>query len=152
MENFDVIVIGGGPGGYVAAVRSSQLGFKTALVEKEHLGGTCLNWGCIPTKSLLRNGEVAHLLTKGRAYGFSFDNLIVDYSVAHKRSRSVVTRQNKRVAFLMKNNAVKLFEGIAKLKNSTEVIIDPSGEVISGKSIILATGAKSRALPAGTTW
>ena len=79
MKNFDVVVIGGGPGGYVAAVRASQLGFTTALVEKESLGGTCLNWGCIPTKSLLRNAEVAHLLGKGRNFGFSFDNLELDY-------------------------------------------------------------------------
>lgn len=147
MKNFDVIVIGGGPGGYVAAVRASQLGLTTALVEKESLGGTCLNWGCIPTKSLLMNAEVAHFLGKGRNFGFKFDNLELDYGVAHSRSRKVVMRQTKRVAFLIKNNNISLFEGTAKFKSDTEIEIDPSGEVISGKSIIIAAGAKTRALP-----
>lgn len=147
MKNFDVIVIGGGPGGYVAAVRASQLGYTTALVEKESLGGTCLNWGCIPTKSLLRNAEVAHLLGKGRNYGFTFDNLKLDYGVAHSRSRSVVKRQTKRVTFLIKNNNITLFAGAARFKNANEVEIEPSGEVIRGTSIIIAAGAKPRALP-----
>ena len=98
MDSYDVIVIGGGPGGYVAAARAAQLGMKTSLVEKEALGGTCLNWGCIPTKSLLQNAEVIHLLSRGRAFGFSFDNLVVDYALAHKRSRQVVVRQNRRIA------------------------------------------------------
>ena len=147
MEQFDVIVIGGGPGGYVAAVRASQLGMKTALVEKEQLGGTCLNWGCIPTKTLLRNAEVIHLLSKGRSFGFTFDNLNVDYAIAHKRSRSVVSRQTKRVAFLMKNNNVTVFEGAGVLKNATQVGIEPSGQTLSGKHIIIATGSKTRALP-----
>jgi len=84
MESYDVMVISGGPGGYVAAVRARQLGLKTALVEKEHMGGTCLNWGCIPTKSLLHNAEVIHQLSRGKAYGFKFDNLVIDYSTAHK--------------------------------------------------------------------
>lgn len=147
MENFDVVVIGGGPGGYVAAVRASQLGFKTALVEKESLGGTCLNWGCIPTKSLLRNAEIVNLLSKGRTYGFSFDNLSVDYGAAHKRSRKVVSRQTKRIAFLLKNFNITHFVGSAKLSNNQEVVIEPTGQKISAKSIILATGAKSRQLP-----
>jgi dihydrolipoamide dehydrogenase len=88
MKEFDVVVIGGGPGGYVAAVRASQLGLGTALIEKEHLGGVCLNWGCIPTKSLLRNAEVIHSLTKGRIFGFHFENLAVDYAEALRRSRT----------------------------------------------------------------
>ena len=112
MKDFDVVVIGGGPGGYVAAVRASQLGLKVALVEKEHLGGVCLNWGCIPTKSLLRNAEVIHLLSKGKAFGFKFDNLSVDYGEAHKRSRSVVTRQTKRISILMKNHHIAVYDGI----------------------------------------
>lgn len=147
MQTFDVIVIGGGPGGYVAAVRSAQLGFSTALIEKESLGGTCLNWGCIPTKSLLHNAEVAHLLTKGRTYGFKFDNLTLEYAAAHKRSRSVVKRQTKRIDFMMKSNKVTVFDGLASFKSSNEVILAPSGEVISAKSIIIATGARSRTLP-----
>jgi len=147
MDQYDVIVIGGGPGGYVAAVRASQLGMKTALVEKEHLGGTCLNWGCVPTKSLLRNAEVIHLLSKGRTFGFQFDNLRIDYPAAHKRSRSVVSRQTKRVAFLMKNNGIAVFEGSGRLQTAHEVIIEPSGETISGRHIIVATGARARPLP-----
>ena len=147
MKNFDVIVIGGGPGGYVAAVRASQLGLTTALIEKDNLGGTCLNWGCIPTKSLLQNAEIANLLTKGRTYGFSFDNLTLDYATAHKRSRGIVKRQTKRVEFLMKNNNITLFDGTAKLKNAHEVEISPSGEIVTGKYIIIAAGTQPRALP-----
>lgn len=147
MEHFDVIVIGGGPGGYVAAVRAGQLGMKTALVEKEHLGGICLNWGCVPTKSLLRNAEVVHLLSKGRAFGFEFDNLRIDYAAAYKRSRSVVSRQTKRVAFLMKNNGIAVYDGTGTLKSDHEVAIEQSGQTISGKHIIVATGAKTRPLP-----
>jgi dihydrolipoamide dehydrogenase len=147
MENFDVIVIGGGPGGYVAAVRSSQLGLKTALVEKEHLGGTCLNWGCIPTKVLLRNAEVIHLLSKGRGFGFAFENLSIDYEVAYKRSRSVVSRQTKRVELLMKKYQISVFEGSACLKSEHEISIAPSGTSLSASYLILATGAKPRPFP-----
>ena len=148
MEQYDVIVIGGGPGGYVAAVRCTQLGMKTALVEKEHLGGTCLNWGCIPTKALLRNAEVVHLLSsKGRTYGFSFDNLAVDYAAAHKRSRTVVTRQTKRIAILMKKSGVTVYDGTARFRNSREIEIAPEGTTISAKHFIIATGAKPRSLP-----
>ncbi|MFO7716560.1 dihydrolipoyl dehydrogenase [Desulfosarcina sp.] len=147
MEAFDVIVIGGGPGGYVAAVRAGQLGFKTALVEKEHLGGTCLNWGCIPTKVLLRNAEVIHLLSKGRTFGFNFDNLSIDYEAAYKRSRSIVSRQTKRVALLMKKNGIAVYEGSARLKNEDEVVVEPFGDILTAKSIIVATGAKPRPFP-----
>ena len=89
---YDVIVIGGGPGGYVAAIRAAQLGLKTAVVEREHMGGICLNWGCIPSKALLRNAEVAQLLQRGKDFGFSFENLKLDYEVAYKRSRQVSDR------------------------------------------------------------
>ena len=147
MEKFDVIVLGGGPGGYVAAVRASQIGLKTALVEKEHLGGTCLNWGCIPTKALLRNAEVIHLLSQGRTFGFRVENLSIDYEAAHKRSRSIVTRQAKRVALLMKKNHIAVFEGIGRLKNESEIVVDPSGDILNARSIIIATGAKPRRLP-----
>ncbi len=147
MSKFDVIVIGGGPGGYVAAIKTSQLGFKTALIEKQHLGGVCLNWGCIPTKTLLRNAEVMHLLNEGRTFGFEFDNLSVDYSAAHKRSRRVVSRQTKGIAFLMKKNNITVFDGTASLKNETEVKIQPSGEILQGQHIIIATGAKPRQIP-----
>jgi dihydrolipoamide dehydrogenase len=147
MKEWDVVIIGGGPGGYVAAVRASQLGLKTALVEKESLGGVCLNWGCIPTKSLLRNAEVIHLLSQGRAFGFKFDNLSVDYSEAHRRSRSVVARQARRIHLLMKENNVTVYAGTARLKNDTEVEIEPSGETLGAKHIIVATGARPRELP-----
>ena len=100
MTTYDVTVIGGGPGGYVAAIRAAQLGLKTAIVEKEHLGGVCLNWGCIPSKALLRNAEIANLLTRGKEFGFSFENLKLDYAVAHKRSREVSDRPREGRAVL----------------------------------------------------
>ncbi len=147
MGRYDVIVIGGGPGGYVAAVRASQLGMKTAVVEKEALGGTCLNWGCVPTKALLRNAEVIHLLGKGRAFGFSFDNLEVDYAAAHKRSRSVVKRQTRRVGALMKNNGITVHQGAARFTGADTLVVEPDGIQLQAKHIIIATGAKSRSLP-----
>jgi dihydrolipoamide dehydrogenase len=147
MDSYDVIVIGGGPGGYVAAARAAQLGMKTALVEKEALGGTCLNWGCIPTKALLQNAEVIHLLSRGRAFGFSFDNLVVDYALAHKRSRQVVMRQNRRVAALMKKTGVTIYEGTACFEDAETLMVTPSNITLHGKNIIIATGAASRELP-----
>ncbi len=147
MNNFDVIIIGGGPGGYVAAIRASQLGLKTAVVEQEALGGVCLNWGCIPTKSLLRNAEVIHLLSQGRTFGFKFDNLTVDYSAAHKRSRRVSQRLTKGVGFLMKKNKVTVIEGRAVLKSATEVEVQPSGQKLTAKNIIIATGASPQLIP-----
>ena len=147
MDTYDVIVIGGGPGGYVAAARTAQLGMKTALVEKEALGGTCLNWGCIPTKSLLRNAEVIHLLGRGRAFGFSFDNLVVDYASAHKRSRQVVMRQNRRVTALMKSSGVTIYEGKASFLDAETLTVAPSGASLRAGHIIIATGSESRQLP-----
>jgi dihydrolipoamide dehydrogenase len=151
MKRFDCVVIGGGPGGYVAAVRASQLGVHTAVVEKEALGGTCLNWGCVPTKSLLRNAEVIHLLGKGRAFGFSFDNLEVNYAAAHKRSRSVVMRQTRRVGALMKKNGIAVYEGAARFTGADTLVVEPDGTWLQAKHIIIATGAQSRSLP-GTAY
>ncbi len=145
MSNYDTIVIGAGPGGYVAAIRASQLGQKTAIVEKEHLGGVCLNWGCIPTKALLRNAEVINTLQEGKKFGFSFDNLSVDYSVAHKRSRQVSGRLVKGVGFLMKKNKIEVLEGAGHLVSATEVGVN--GETHTAKNIIIATGARARVLP-----
>jgi len=145
MGNYDTIVIGGGPGGYVAAIRASQLGQKTAVVEKEHMGGICLNWGCIPTKSLLRNAEIVNLLGDGKKFGFSFDNLSVDYSVAQKRSRKVSERLVKGVGFLMKKNKIDVIDGFGKLKSATEVEVN--GDVHTAKNIIIATGARARSIP-----
>ncbi|PKN69834.1 MAG: dihydrolipoyl dehydrogenase [Deltaproteobacteria bacterium HGW-Deltaproteobacteria-12] len=147
MKDYDVVIIGGGPGGYAAAVRASQLGLKVALVEKEHLGGVCLNWGCIPTKSLLQNAEVIYLLSKGRAFGFKFDNLSLDYAEAQRRSRSVVSRQARRVSILLKNYGIDVHEGMGRLRNAREVVIEPSGETLKARNIILAGGAKPRPLP-----
>lgn len=145
MSNYDTIVIGGGPGGYVAAIKASQLGQKTAVIEKEHLGGVCLNWGCIPTKSLLRNAEIVNLLKEGKTFGFSFDNLTVDYSVAQKRSRKVSQRLVKGVGFLMKKNNIDVIEGAGKLKSAGEVEVN--GQVYTAKNIIIATGARARSIP-----
>ncbi len=107
MSNYDVIVIGAGPGGYVAAIRAAQLGFKTAIVDKQWLGGVCLNVGCIPSKALLKNADVAHLLReRGKEFGFSFENLNLDFSVAVKRSRQVSDRLVRGIGFLMKKNNI----------------------------------------------
>jgi dihydrolipoamide dehydrogenase len=148
MGNYDTIVIGGGPGGYVAAIKASQLGQKTAVIEKEHLGGICLNWGCIPTKSLLRNAEVINLLQEGKTFGFSFDNLKVDYSAAQKRSRQVSQRLVKGVGFLMKKNNIDVIEGVGKLvgKNQVEV----NGQTHTAPAIIIATGSRARSIPGVT--
>lgn len=148
MANYDVVIIGGGPGGYVAAIRARQLGLKTALVEKEHLGGVCLNWGCIPTKALLHNAEVIRLLDEGKTYGFDFDrdSLKVDYGVAHKRSRQVSGRLVKGVQFLMKKNGVEVFEATGSLKSATEVALS-TGDTLSTRHVILATGARARSIP-----
>ncbi len=148
MPSYDLIVVGGGPGGYVAAIRARQLGMKTAVVEREHMGGICLNWGCIPTKALLHNAEVIRLLGEGKTYGFSFDakSLTIDYAVAQKRSRQVSARLVKGVNFLMKKNAVDVFEASGTLKSAAEVELS-SGETLSAKAIILATGARARSIP-----
>jgi dihydrolipoamide dehydrogenase len=145
MSNYDTLVIGGGPGGYVAAIKASQLGQKTAVIEKQALGGICLNWGCIPTKALLRNAEVANLLKEGKTFGFSFDNLQLDYSVAHKRSRQVSERLVKGIGFLMKKNNIEVIEGFGTLKSATQVEVN--GAVHTAKNIIIATGARPRSIP-----
>lgn len=158
MTTYDVTVIGGGPGGYVAAIRAAQLGLKTAIVEKEHLGGVCLNWGCIPSKALLRNAEIANLLKRGKDFGFSFENLSLDYGVAHKRSRDVSGRLVKGVQFLMKKNKIDVYQGTGKLKDATHIEITSVASapavngtafdgVIESKHIIIATGARARGIP-----
>ena len=149
--SFDVIVIGGGPGGYVAAIRASQLGQKVAVIEREALGGVCLNWGCIPTKSLLRNSELANILTgEAKDFGFSFENLKLDYSVAHKRSRQVSDRLVRGIGFLFKKNGVTHIQGTAKLVGPKQVRVEPSGQLLEAKNIIIATGARPRSLPGMT--
>ena len=145
MSSYDTIVIGGGPGGYVAAIKASQLGQKTAVVEKQHLGGICLNWGCIPTQALLGNAEVIKTLHEGKTFGFSFDNLKIDYSAAQKRSRQVSQRLVKGVGFLMKKNNIDVIDGTARFKSKTELDVD--GTTHTAKNIIIATGARARAIP-----
>ncbi len=151
MSNYDVIVIGAGPGGYVAAIRAAQLGLKTAIVEKEWLGGVCLNVGCIPSKSLLKNAEVAHLLRTGsRTFGFSFDNLTLDFAAAVKRSRQVSNRLTKGVGFLMKKNNIDIHMGTAKLTEVDTVnVTDAEGNAqeLKAKNIIIATGASPFIIP-----
>ncbi len=151
MSEYDVIVIGAGPGGYVAAIRAAQLGLKTAIVDKQWLGGVCLNIGCIPSKSLLKNADVAHTLReRGRELGFSFDNLTLDYSVAVKRSRQVSDRLVKGVGFLMKKNNVDVIMGAAKLTATDTVqVTDKDGgqSEHKAKNIILATGASPSSIP-----
>jgi dihydrolipoamide dehydrogenase len=154
MDTYDVIVIGSGPGGYVAAVRASQLGLKTGIVEKQWLGGVCLNVGCIPSKALLKNAEVAHLLReRGKDFGFSFDNLKLDYPAAVKRSRQVSDRQTRGVNFLMKKYKVDVFmgEGVLTAKDTLKVT-DKDGKAteLKAKNFIIATGATSATIPGVT--
>jgi len=147
MESYDVVVIGAGPGGYVAAIRAAQLGLRTAIVEKEWFGGVCLNVGCIPSKALLRNAEIAHILReRGKDFGFRFKDLVLDYSVAVKRSRQVSQRLVKGVEFLMKKNNITPYIGMAKINRDKIVsIIDKEGNTleITAQNIIIATGASS---------
>lgn len=141
--------MGAGPGGYIAAIRAAQLGLKTAIIDRDQLGGICLNWGCIPTKSLLRNAEVVELLHQGKEYGFSMENLQVDYAAAQKRSRDVSGRLVKGVEFLMKKNNIQVFKGEAELTSPTTLRVEQRNEEhnITAKHIILATGARPRNLP-----
>jgi dihydrolipoamide dehydrogenase len=149
-ENFDVVVIGAGPAGYVAAIRAAQLKQKVAIVDKQWLGGVCLNVGCIPSKSLLKNAEVAYTLReRGKDFGFSFDNLKLDYSVAVKRSRQNSDRLTKGVGFLMRKNGVAVYMGDARLKDKTTVLVTDAEKKVTelvAKNIIVATGA-STAVP-----
>ena len=147
-KQFDVLVIGGGPGGYVAAIRAAQLGLKVAVVEREALGGVCLNWGCIPSKALLRNAELINIIhEQSKDFGFSFDNFSADFKKAFQRSRQVSTRLVKGVGFLMKKNAIEVITGSARLTSPTTVAIEPGGETVTARHIILATGARNRTFP-----
>ncbi len=151
MKEYDVVVIGAGPGGYVSAIRSSQLGLKTAIVEKRFLGGVCLNIGCIPSKALLKNADVAHTLReRGKEFGFSFDNLELDYNAAYERSRKVSDRLVRGVKFLMKKNDIDVHMGTAKLTAKDTVKITPEegdSETLKAKHIIIATGAHPFVIP-----
>ena len=149
MSEYDVVVLGAGPAGYVCAIRASQLGLKTAIVDKQWLGGVCLNVGCVPSKALLKNADVAHTLReRGKELGFSFENLVLDYSVAVKRSRQVSDRLTKGVGFLMKKNQIDVHMGAAKVTaRDTVVVTDAAGATkeLKAKNIVVATGASSAA-------
>lgn len=150
-NQYDVVVLGAGPGGYVAAIRAAQLGLKTAVIEKEYMGGVCLNIGCIPSKALLKNAELAHTLQhRAKEFGFSFDNLHLDYTVAFKRSREVSEKLVKGVSFLMKKNKIDVYMGTGKLTsaNNVRVALNEGGEKdLSASNIIIATGARPRQIP-----
>jgi dihydrolipoamide dehydrogenase len=151
MSDYDVVVIGAGPGGYVAAIRASQLGLKTAVVEKEYLGGVCLNIGCIPSKALLKNAELAHTLReRSKEFGISFENLQLDYSAAVERSRKVSRRLTQGVGFLMKKNNIDVIMGTARLTGKDTVqVTDAQGVVkeLQARNIILATGSYPANIP-----
>jgi dihydrolipoamide dehydrogenase len=149
-RQFDLVVIGGGPGGYVAAIRATQLGMQTALVEREHLGGICLNWGCIPTKALLRSAEIFHLMHNIGDFGFSAKELSYDFAKVIKRSRQVASQLNRGVQHLLKKNKVTVFDGHGRLDGRQTVAVEKAGETtatIRAAHIILATGARARTLP-----
>lgn len=147
-SSFDILVIGGGPGGYVAAIRAAQLGFKTAVVERAHLGGICLNWGCIPTKALLRSAEIYHYMTHAKDYGLSASNVSFDAAAVVARSRAVSKQLNNGVGFLMKKNKITVIDGEAKIaKPGTVTVTGKGAGTYQAKHIIVATGARPRVLP-----
>jgi dihydrolipoamide dehydrogenase len=159
--SFDILVIGSGPGGYVAAIRAAQLGFKTAIVERQYLGGICLNWGCIPTKALLRSAEIYHYMQHAKDYGLSADNVKADPGAVVKRSRAVAERMNSGVTFLMKKNKISVIWGQATVDAPGKVTVKPADSLLAttppkdalgagiyqAKHIIVATGARPRVLP-----
>jgi dihydrolipoamide dehydrogenase len=147
---FDVVIIGSGPGGYVAAIRAAQLGLKAAVVEREHIGGICLNWGCIPTKALLRASEINHLLHNLDQYGFSAKDISFDFKKVIARSRGVADQLSKGVQFLLKKNKVTVVDGAGSLAGKGKVKVEKDGKTVAtleAKHIILATGARARTLP-----
>ena len=148
-DAYDVIVLGSGPGGYVSAIRCAQLGLKTAIVERENLGGICLNWGCIPTKALLRSAEVLHQFKHAKDYGLAADNITADLDAVVKRSRGVASKLNQGVTHLMKKNKITVHMGQGKLiaPGKLEVTSDKGTETLKAKHIVIATGARARELP-----
>ena len=149
-ESYDLIVLGSGPGGYVAAIRASQLGLKTAIIERELLGGICLNWGCIPTKALLRSAEIFHFMHHAKDYGLAADNISADLDAVVKRSRGVAKQLNQGVTHLMKKNKIAVHMGEGKLTGKGKLSVkDKDGKTaeLTAKNIIVATGASARDLP-----
>lgn len=149
-QSYDVVVIGGGPGGYVAAIRAAQLKYKTAVIDKARLGGICLNWGCIPTKALLKNAEIFDRLAHGEEWGVKVDGLEYDFDRIIKRSRGVADQMSKGIDMLMKKNKVTPIQGTARLKSANQVEVDSGDgkkEIIEAKRIIVSTGARPKSLP-----
>ncbi|MCH8064973.1 MAG: dihydrolipoyl dehydrogenase [Chloroflexi bacterium] len=161
MTTYDVAIIGGGPGGYVAAIRAAQLGLKAAVIEEERVGGLCLNWGCIPSKALLWNAELVHLFQESKDFGITYDALHIDMGAAIDRSRKVVDRMVQGVEFLLKKNKVAVIPGRGRLAGKNEIVIEPGGvagepggaangaggDTVDAGNIIIATGAHARSLP-----
>lgn len=149
MKEYDIVIIGSGPGGYVTAIRASQLGLKTAIIEKESLGGVCLNWGCIPTKALLKSAQVFNYLKHANDYGLKITEFDKDFDAVVNRSRDVAKGMSKGVQFLMKKNKIEVFTGHGKVMEGKKVSVNFNNktEEIKGKNIIIATGARSRELP-----
>ena len=148
-KTYDLIIIGGGPGGYVAAIRAAQLKMKVALVEREHLGGICLNWGCIPTKALLRTAEVYHLMRRAGDFGLSAERVTYDLKAVVKRSRTIAQQLNQGVKHLLKKNRVEVFDGAAQLSDGNQVAVMEKGKAVAtlaARNVIIATGARAREL------
>jgi dihydrolipoamide dehydrogenase len=151
LKNFDLVVIGGGPGGYVAAIRASQSGMKTVIVEKEALGGVCLNWGCIPTKALLKSAEQMAFLKEASNWGFDFEKLKFNFKNIIQRSRSIAEENSRGVDFLMKKNNISVIKGVGTITDTSTVVVnDSKGQEIDrmmAKHIIIATGGRARMIP-----
>jgi len=147
VAEYDIAIIGGGPGGYVAAIRAAQLGRRVALIEKERVGGLCLNWGCIPSKALLWNAEVVNLVRDAETYGIAFDNLRLDMSKAIDRSREIADQMVKGVEFLLAKNGVRLISGEASFVSPRQLTVTGLDETVEAESVIIATGARPRTLP-----
>jgi dihydrolipoamide dehydrogenase len=147
MSQYDVAVIGGGPGGYVAAIRCAQLGMRVSVIERDALGGLCLNWGCIPSKALLRNAEVVHLFRRAADWGVTTGEIAVDFGAAVKRSRSIVNRMVKGVEYLMRKHEIDVIKGSAYLRGPGRIEVRPQGETVEARQVIIATGARNRTFP-----
>jgi len=147
--NYDLIIIGSGPGGYVSAIRASQLGMKVAVVEKAEIGGVCLNWGCIPTKALLKSSEVLKTIKEAKKFGVSVGDYSADFQKIIKRSRTVSSQVSKGVEFLFKKNNITVIQGVGKIVDKNTVIVENNDEKseYSAKNIMLSTGARARELP-----
>ena len=149
MMSFDIVVLGGGPGGYVSAIRSAQLGNKTAIIEQDQLGGVCLNWGCIPTKALLKSAEILHYVKNSKEFGIHIPKYDIDFLQTVKRSRDVSRRLSKGIEFLMKKNKIKHIVGKGTLKSASDISVTngTKKQTIKAKKIIIGTGGRPKVFP-----